>query len=1083
MRWLKALGALTTLLALLGGVPAVLIAGVGNPWPPEGVSLMAPLTDNAIIGLLAVVAWVLWAQLVVCVLAEAVAAVRDRQSSDITIPGVLGIQQQLARVLVTSIVIAVASISTQAVTVDIARAETTTTSRPGQQTPLVDGNRQETVSDVTTAGDGDDEADVQAVKVTVQRGDTLWALAETHLGEGDRWDEIAALNEGKNMGDGRTFRSVETIRPGWELSLPADATSPGDNQGVYVVEVGDTLSEVALEEVGSANAWPELFEASKKLEQPVPLTDPDLIYPGQRIDLPDTVAPTSRERKESQSRPRQTTPDEVSNVPSRRQHNTDGDKALDRSADRSSTSPRALEGDAEPRTNASSPTAGDGPVRAETGTDVASREDGAQLPGWITPGLLGAGTLLAGSLLLALRRRRASQHRYRRPGRTVPLPDPALAAVEASVTVAGNTTISTIELVDDLLKRLGGYLVAHEAALPVLAAVEVTPAAVALHLEDPAAPPAGSPWVGSDDGLLWVIDRDIDLDKVGPAPATEDPAPWPLLITVGHDERGSTWLLNIEDLTVTVTGDPVADGDFARFIAADVACNPWSRDTALDVVGIAAEVAAMSPDRIRVRGTPDAAAKGAVAEAVNTIDRLNEYDIDTPTARARQSDPDLWPSRLVIVEQPAANEELHQLIGLISDHRGRAATAVVLTGPGSTEGFEINIDARRQLRIPSVNLAITAVGLTVEEVHGCAALLAQADDQSDSAPPDLAGGENWQELATVTGSLRNQYRISRGAVALEHSSSLLEEADEAYTSTAATTSADLDAVAPQVTQSVGEQVEDADPGLDSDLDAWFSDGCFRPRLRLLGPVEARTSGTPLDRRVPFYTEMLAYLVTRPYGATTDEVATAFGLELSRVRKDINILRDWLGANPAAGEKFIPAARHTPDAKSRGVGVYQVVDALVDIDLFRRLRVRGESRGSDAGIDDLTRALQLVAGRPFEKLRPGGWGWLYEGDRLDQHLVCAIADVAHVVVTHSLQVEDRERARTAAGIAMMAAPDEEVARLDLAAVLQSEGHGIEAERIIRDDVCNRSDDGAAPTELPERTEQIIDTRRWLHRKAI
>ena len=43
---------------------------------------------------------------------------------------------------------------------------------------------------------------------------------------------------------------------------------------------------------------------------------------------------------------------------------------------------------------------------------------------------------------------------------------------------------------------------------------------------------------------------------------------------------------------------------------------------------------------------------------------------------------------------------------------------------------------------------------------------------------------------------------------------------------------------------------------------------------------------------------------------------------------------------------------------------------------------------------------------------------------------------------------------------------------MAAVAAAEGHHDEAERIVREDVCDRSDDGQAPMELSERTENII-----------
>ena len=94
--------------------------------------------------------------------------------------------------------------------------------------------------------------------------------------------------------------------------------------------------------------------------------------------------------------------------------------------------------------------------------------------------------------------------------------------------------------------------------------------------------------------------------------------------------------------------------------------------------------------------------------------------------------------------------------------------------------------------------------------------------------------------------------------------------------------------------------------------------------------------------------------------------------------------------------------------------------------------------------------------------------------------CGIADVAHVVTTHALAVGDIKRARAAAEIAQVAAPYEEMPRLDLVAVRAAEGHLEEAEDYLRDQVCNRSDDDGAPEDLSERTQAILRHREWLSR---
>lgn len=49
-------------------------------------------------------------------------------------------------------------------------------------------------------------------------------------------------------------------------------------------------------------------------------------------------------------------------------------------------------------------------------------------------------------------------------------------------------------------------------------------------------------------------------------------------------------------------------------------------------------------------------------------------------------------------------------------------------------------------------------------------------------------------------------------------------------------------------------------------------------------------------------------------------------------------------------------------------------------------------------------------------------------------------------------------------AAMAAPYDEIPRLDLAAVASAEGNDAEAARILRDEVANRDDDGTPPSDL-------------------
>ncbi len=65
-------------------------------------------------------------------------------------------------------------------------------------------------------------------------------------------------------------------------AAPAKAGAPAAApQATYTVKAGDTLSKIAKEHLGNANAYMEIFNANRDQ-----LTDPDKIKPGQVLKLP-----------------------------------------------------------------------------------------------------------------------------------------------------------------------------------------------------------------------------------------------------------------------------------------------------------------------------------------------------------------------------------------------------------------------------------------------------------------------------------------------------------------------------------------------------------------------------------------------------------------------------------------------------------------------------------------------------------------------------------------------------------------------------------------------------------------------------
>ncbi|WP_265443911.1 LysM peptidoglycan-binding domain-containing protein [Flexivirga meconopsidis] len=1078
---LAGLFATLLILGIIIGLPLVLLAVGASPAhlsvpTLDGIKTALTNPDDGTLALSAVkvIAWVAWAFLTVSIVLEIFARARGVRAPQL--PG-LRMPQSAAKGMVG---MAILLFTASPVTAQLANAAPLPASQNVTASSVAHpGSKSAPQAKGTSHGQqATTPAATHTVKHTVQPGETLWSIARDHLGSGERYTEIAALNHDV-LGNKPGF-----LKPGWTLHLPAPAGQTSTSEHTVTVHAGQTLSGIAQKQLGDANRYPEIEAASKAIVQPggTHLTNPNQIGAGWTLVIPgstssDHVKPviTKHTAPKHAPAPKHSAP----------KHSAPATPPAVPAPTHQAPAPKATHETPAPSQTHSTPTPTQSADQQTVPHEAQLDQQHASSAPWMLTGLTGAGAILAGSAWLTLRRRRRTQFRARRPGRTIAVPEPELAPVEKTITVVGATSAPTVEQMDTLLRSLAAHATDAGLALPPVAAVELGTTQIVVHLSSPSSLP--EPWEGTDDRLHWVCPADglagvpADLDQ-------DQPAPYPLLVTIGSSDDDRVWLLNCEDLAaINLTGDATYARDFARYLAAELALNPWSAGVTVDCIGVASEVAGLNPERVRYHDASGDAAAEAVADAVAMIDRAEAQQVDVATGRGSKADDDVWPARLLLVDadRTADRKVVDQLLDLVEQHSGKTGTAIVVSATQSEEpptGTVLNLSSTGRLTMPRAGLDLVAVGLTADEAKGCATLFANSEVLDDvEIPVDKDATDGWRSFTNEAGALREEHTKPREDRDDETAESVLDAEDADYVAAAATTEEDLKALAPQVPAQVRADIEAADPTLDDDVTAWFNDDCPLPRLTLLGPIHARTHGSAVAvaKRKPYATELLAYLATRPYGATPAQLAEAFDLTEGRARSDIKMVRDWLGVNPRTGKKHLPNARESAAAKCRGVGVYEVEDILVDIDLFRRLRARGEARGGSEGIADLLRALQLVDGRPFDQMRPGGGEWLAGGDRIDHHMNAAIVDVAHMVTTSCLESGDLVRARAAAEIATAVAPDSEIAKLDLVAVFEAEGHRADAERILRDEVCNRSDDGGAPVELSERTEAIIRNHEWLN----
>jgi len=983
---LRGLAATLALLAFVVGVPLLLLAfdATADPAAFSWSRLTVPDDGTLALEVITAVCWIAWAVFTYQLLASVVSRIRGLRAP--RLPRLAKSQVTADRLVAAAALLFVAVPSASAI-LPPPRAEAVMTATPLPE--RIGAAATAAVVPAQSAVKANTEPSTE--RYTVRRGDSLWKIAEERLGDGTRYGELVDLN--RAVLDGRP----DFLVPGTVLKVPTVEDPP---EGAYVVQPGDTLSEIAEDELGDATAYSSIFEASRDTVQTngAHLSDPDLILPGWNLTIPGHTLRMSSPRHVQQR----------DNIP-----------PLDATPPVPTTEP---------------PT----PAPQADSVDEPADDEGA--PAWLLPGFVGAGAVLAGCLWLALRQQRRTQLRYRRPGTIIAPPSDQLLPLEKTAHAVGSVTAPRIEVLDAALRSLS--------PAPPLVAASLSSQLISLTLAVDADLPA--PWSGS--AKAW----EISLTDV-PAAPEDAPAPYPLLVSVGQGANGELVLLNLEELrTVAVSGDADRGQALAQHMVAELALNPWATLVHVDSLGVGLELAMIEPGFVRIHDPDD-------TEFVSQLNR----DLSSADAAV---DPDEFYVAVIASEDRDA-VGLARLGDAIVGFPGRSGTAlVILHGDPSAATHELALSADGRMSVPSLGLDLTAAGLTPDEAAACAALVDLTRDAEVVRVPQPSDNT---AVSNSSGALVDRLTAPRpdgpaGA------GSLLPLDFQVYADLAPATADDVEELAPLAADDAARAVRAADPSLNEDLARWESPVPVAPKLTLLGPVAARTMGdaTATAHRRPYYLEVLAYLVLHPTGVTADELAEAFGIRPKKARTDLSALRIWLGKD-RIGTQYLPPARQTHEA---GVpGKYAVHGVLSDLDLFRRLRARGQSRGAE-GIDDLIAALHLVSGEPFTELRESGWGWLLEGERLDHIMTSAIVDVAHIVTAHALAGGDTDLAALAARTALGAAPYDEVARLDLIEVRRACGDESGAAEQLRELVLDRTDDDLGPIELPERTSQIVHERK-------
>jgi nucleoid-associated protein YgaU/DNA-binding SARP family transcriptional activator len=956
-RRLLGLAALAAILAIVVGLPLVLLAVGANPFADDvsWTDLNRPDDGSLALAAVKVIAWIAWAVLTVALIVEIVAQLRGIRAP--RLPG-LAVPQGWAQGLVGAAVALFAAAGPVAVGTSPATAVPIATVELAAVSADID--RSAATGSARSQSEAKERAATATVAYTVQPNDSLWAIAEKHLGDGRRYTELVDLNADLLGG------KADFLKPGWVLTLPAAPESPAAAPPRTVtVQPGDSLSSIAATELGDSARYREIFDASTGVVQPggARMKDPDLIRPGWTLVIPTATGDhgepdASRAPKKPQPEaPATAKPNPESAPPVATRHTGEAQHA------------EAVE-------------------VAEPAEEPAIADFGESDPDdtWKVATGSGIGTILAAAAIAVVARRRGAQQRRRKPGQSIPVPEGSAADLEQELRMAADEL--AVQTVDDALRGLARQCSKAGEPLPGVRAARLTIDRFELYLEEPERLPA--PWRDLGEGAIWALDAGTALTSDS-ASTSVVPAPYPALVTIGHDDDAGHIFLNLERIgSLGITG---IEADARAIIAAltfELATSVWADDLQVTVVGWFSDVeGVLRSGRIRWVPTIDRLLDHLAQRADADRQAIAEAGVrDLGAARAAGLVPDAWTPEIVVVAD-FLTETQKSTLATLTAQTPRVAIAAITSGVSVGPWTLRTSPGTIRATLDPIDMPLTPQRLALEQYDDLLGLVALAD------PSDLHGdGDSEPSVAQI------------------------------------------EALAPVPTPDPDGDDDDA-PDRDGTAPATPS----APRIVVLGPVDLLgATGTVEDSRKARLLELAAYLALHP-NATAPAIDDALWPD-RRSEDNLNTrntatskLRRWFGQDES-GRDYLP--RH---AAGSGYGFAE--DVTSDVGDWDAL-IAGDPL--NASTEHLEAALELVRGIPFEGTHRRRYAW---SEPIRQRLVSEVVDASYALTKRRLMEGHWRGAEAAVVVGLLVDPAQEALwRLRILAAHESRNPAAEAEAIDR-----------------------------------